>query len=116
MSQNTLILRELNWLMVVTEIIFQQVDKITKQMQLEAQLADARLTKAKMEMAAEKEVLLKEKQQLLMVTDILLEVEEVPSTWFVSSAFHVCMCMCVCGPIDKGTESVSEEGTPLMIE
>lgn len=63
--------------MVVTEIIFQQVDKITKQMQLEAQLADAKLAKAKMEMAAEKEVLLKEKQQLLAVIDIseaLLEV------------------------------------------
>jgi hypothetical protein len=36
-------------------------------MQLEAQLADARLAKAKMEMAAEKEVLLQEKQRLLMV-------------------------------------------------
>lgn len=48
-------------------LIFQQVEKITKQMQLEAQLADARLAKAKMEMAAEKEVLLQEKQRLLMV-------------------------------------------------
>jgi hypothetical protein len=71
MSQNTLILRLLKLVDGgVCEIIFQQVDKITKQMQLEAQLADARLTKAKMEMAAEKEVLLKEKQQLLMVTDM----------------------------------------------
>ena len=43
------------------------MEKITKQMQLEAQLADAKLAKAKMEMAAEKEILLKEKQQLLMV-------------------------------------------------
>jgi hypothetical protein len=50
-----------------SELLFQQVEKITKQMQLEAQLADAKLAKAKMEMAAEKEVLLKEKQQLLMV-------------------------------------------------
>jgi hypothetical protein len=77
------------WLMVVTEIIFQQVDKITKQMQLEAQLADAKLAKAKMEMAAEKEVLLKEKQQLLMVIDMsdaLLEVQKVLSNWLVSSA------------------------------
>jgi hypothetical protein len=75
--------------MVVTEIIFQQVDKITKQMQLEAQLADAKLAKAKMEMAAEKEVLLKEKQQLLMVIDMseaLLEVQKFFNNWFVSSA------------------------------
>jgi hypothetical protein len=53
--------------MVTVSLIFQQVEKITKQMQLEAQLADARLAKAKMEMAAEKEVLLQEKQRLLMV-------------------------------------------------
>jgi hypothetical protein len=52
------------------ELIFQQVDKMTKQIQLETQLADAKLAKVKMEMAAEKEVLLKEKQQLLMVTDM----------------------------------------------
>jgi hypothetical protein len=75
--------------MVATELIFQQVDKITKQMQLEAQLADAKLAKAKMEMAAEKELLLKEKQQLLMVIDMseaLLEVQKVFSNWFFSSA------------------------------
>jgi hypothetical protein len=54
------------------DFVFQQVDKVTKQMLLEAQLADAKLTKAKMEMAAEKEVLLKEKQQLLMVTDMFV--------------------------------------------
>ena len=46
---------------------FQQVEKVTKQMHLEAQLADAKLAKAKMEMAAEKEILLQEKQQLLVV-------------------------------------------------
>ena len=52
---------------VTSMFSFQQVEKITKQMQLEAQLADAKLAKAKMEMTAEKEILLKEKQQLLMV-------------------------------------------------
>lgn len=48
------------------ELREQQVEKISKQMQLEAQLADAKLAKVKMEMAAEKEILLREKQQLLM--------------------------------------------------
>lgn len=46
---------------------FQQVEKVTKQIHLEAQLSDAKLAKAKMEMAAEKEILLQEKQQLLVV-------------------------------------------------
>lgn len=46
---------------------FQQVEKVTKQMQLENQLSDAKMAKAKMEMAAEKEILLQEKQQLLVV-------------------------------------------------
>ena len=36
-------------------------------MQLETQLADAKMAKLKMEMTAEKEILLREKQQLLMV-------------------------------------------------
>ncbi|PNF22844.1 hypothetical protein B7P43_G01394 [Cryptotermes secundus] len=59
----------------------QQVDKITKQMQLEAQLADAKLAKAKMEMAAEKEVLLKEKQQLLMdLTEYQAKCQELRTT------------------------------------
>lgn len=48
------------------ELREQQVEKISKQMQLEAQLADAKLAKAKMEMAAEREIMLREKQQLLM--------------------------------------------------
>lgn len=48
------------------ELREQQVEKISKQMQLEAQLADAKLAKLKMEMTAEKEILLREKQQLLM--------------------------------------------------
>lgn len=52
---------------MTANFVFQQVEKISKQMQLEAQLADARLAKAKMEMAAEKEVLLQEKQRLLLV-------------------------------------------------
>lgn len=49
------------------DLTFQEVEKVTKQMHLEAHLADAKLAKAKMEMAAEKEILLQEKQQLLMV-------------------------------------------------
>uniref|UniRef100_A0A1B6EY18 Alpha-taxilin n=1 Tax=Cuerna arida TaxID=1464854 RepID=A0A1B6EY18_9HEMI len=48
------------------EIRQQQVERISKQMQLEQQLADAKLSKLKMEMAAEREVLLREKQQLLL--------------------------------------------------
>lgn len=59
----------------------QQVEKISKQMQLEAQLADAKLAKLKMEMTAEKEILLREKQQLLMVCSkiiIYLEHQFVP--------------------------------------
>jgi len=48
------------------EIRQQQVERISKQMQLEQQLADAKLAKLKMEMAAEREILLREKQQLLM--------------------------------------------------
>nr|CAD7577358.1 unnamed protein product [Timema californicum] len=47
------------------ELREQQVEKISRQMQLEAQLADAKLAQAKMEMAAEKEALLREKKQLL---------------------------------------------------
>lgn len=47
------------------ELREQQVEKISKQLQLESQLADARLAKAKLEMTAEKEILLKEKHQLL---------------------------------------------------
>lgn len=49
------------------EIREQQVEKMQQQMKLEAQLAEAKLAKAKMEMTAEKEILLKEKQQLLLV-------------------------------------------------
>lgn len=56
------------------ELREQQVEKISKQMQLEAQLADAKLAKAKMEMAAEREIMLREKQQILMVSYILLYV------------------------------------------
>lgn len=48
----------------------QQVDRISKQMQLEQQLADAKLSKLKLEMAAERETLLKEKQQLLLVSHL----------------------------------------------
>ncbi|XP_054271947.1 alpha-taxilin [Macrosteles quadrilineatus] len=48
------------------EIRQQQVERISKQMQLEQQLADAKLAKLKMEMAAEREMLLREKQQLLL--------------------------------------------------
>nr|XP_018908655.1 PREDICTED: alpha-taxilin-like [Bemisia tabaci]XP_018908656.1 PREDICTED: alpha-taxilin-like [Bemisia tabaci] len=44
----------------------QQVEKLGKQMELEVQLCDAKLAKAKMEMTAEKEILLREKQQLLL--------------------------------------------------
>ncbi|XP_075227182.1 uncharacterized protein LOC142327761 [Lycorma delicatula] len=48
------------------ELREQQVEKISKQMQLEAQLADAKLAKAQVEMAAEREIMLREKQQILM--------------------------------------------------
>lgn len=48
------------------EIRVQQVEKISKQMQLEAQLADAKLAKAHLEAKAEKEVLLRDKQELLL--------------------------------------------------
>ncbi|BES93363.1 Myosin-like coiled-coil protein [Nesidiocoris tenuis] len=44
----------------------QHVEKLAKQMHLEIQLADAKFAKAKMEMAMEKETLLREKQQLLI--------------------------------------------------
>lgn len=44
----------------------QHVENLAKQMQLEMQLADAKLAKAKMEMDIEKETLQKEKQQLLI--------------------------------------------------
>ncbi|KAJ1531929.1 hypothetical protein ONE63_000570 [Megalurothrips usitatus] len=48
------------------ELRVQQVEKISKQMQLEAQLADAKLAKAQLESKAEKEVLIREKHELLM--------------------------------------------------
>lgn len=47
---------------------YQHVEKLAKQMHLEIQLADAKFAKAKMEMAMEKETLLREKQQLLIVS------------------------------------------------
>lgn len=57
---------------VIINICFvQQVDRISKQMQLEQQLADAKLTKLKLEMSAERETLLKEKQQLLLVSEVV---------------------------------------------
>lgn len=61
---------------MIVNFIFQHVDKITKQMRLEAQLADARLAKAKMEMAAEKEILLQEKQRLLVVIITAVDISE----------------------------------------
>ena len=63
---------------------FQQVEKVTKQMHLEAQLADAKLAKAKMEMAAEKEILLQEKQQLLVVR-----------CCYIFWQFLICWCLAV---------------------
>lgn len=48
------------------ELREQQVEKISKQMQLESQLADAKLAKVKIEMVAEKEILVNEKKQLLL--------------------------------------------------
>ncbi|KAK3932879.1 Alpha-taxilin [Frankliniella fusca] len=48
------------------ELRVQQVEKISKQMQLEAQLADAKLAKSQLEAKAEKEHLLRDKQELLM--------------------------------------------------
>lgn len=66
------------------------------------------------------------------VCEALLEVQMVPSNWFVW-CLHVCVCACVCArvracfflflfyysglwTVDKGTESVSEVGAPLLIE
>lgn len=46
----------------------QQMEKMTKQMALESQLYEARLAKIEMETSAEKEILLREKQQLLVVS------------------------------------------------
>lgn len=43
---------------------------MAKQMALESQLYEAKLSKMEMEAAAEKEVLLREKQQLLMVRNL----------------------------------------------
>ena len=48
------------------ELREQQVEKMSKQMQLESQLAEAKLIKLKIEMVAEKELLEKEKKQLLV--------------------------------------------------
>ncbi|XP_039289310.1 LOW QUALITY PROTEIN: alpha-taxilin [Nilaparvata lugens] len=48
------------------ELREKEVDRIAKQMQLESQLAEAKLAKAKMEMAAERELFVREKQQLLV--------------------------------------------------
>jgi hypothetical protein len=63
------------------ELREQQVEKVTKQMHLEAQLADAKLAKAKMEMAAEKEILLQEKQQLLVdMTQYQAKCQELQTT------------------------------------
>lgn len=44
---------------------------MTKQMALESQLYEAKIAKLEMETAAEKEVLLREKQQLLLVKFML---------------------------------------------
>ncbi|XP_067013351.2 alpha-taxilin isoform X2 [Anabrus simplex] len=63
------------------ELREQQVEKISKQLQLESQLADAKLSKAKMEMAAEKETLLREKQQLLMeVVECQAKIQDLQAT------------------------------------
>ncbi|RZF49289.1 hypothetical protein LSTR_LSTR011813 [Laodelphax striatellus] len=48
------------------ELREKEVDRISKQMQLESQLAEAKLAKSRMEMAAEKELFAREKQQLLV--------------------------------------------------
>ncbi|KAK6641460.1 hypothetical protein RUM44_013172 [Polyplax serrata] len=48
------------------ELREQQVEKMSKQMQLESQLAEAKLTKLKIEMMSEKELLENEKKQLLI--------------------------------------------------
>lgn len=48
------------------ELREQQVEKISKQMQLESQLADAKMAKVKIEMVAEREILANEKKQLLI--------------------------------------------------
>lgn len=48
-------------------ILYQQMEKMGKQMELESQLYEAKVSKLEMEATAEKEILLREKQQLLMV-------------------------------------------------
>lgn len=53
------------------EVREQQFEKIHQQMQLEIQLAEAKLAKVTLEMTSEKEALLNEKKQLLAVSFIL---------------------------------------------
>lgn len=53
------------------ELSEKQFDTVRQQAQLEVQLAEAKTAKLKMEMTAEKECLLKEKQQLLLVIKII---------------------------------------------
>uniref|UniRef100_A0A1B6D608 Alpha-taxilin n=1 Tax=Clastoptera arizonana TaxID=38151 RepID=A0A1B6D608_9HEMI len=48
------------------ELREQQMDKIAKQMELETQLADAKMAKLQMERAADKEMFLREKHQILL--------------------------------------------------
>ncbi|KAK7866043.1 hypothetical protein R5R35_008555 [Gryllus longicercus] len=63
------------------ELREQQVEKISKQLQLESKLADARLAKTKLEMTAEKEVLLREKQELLLeVTECQAKIKDMQQT------------------------------------
>lgn len=51
---------------------YQQVERMMKKMALETQLHEAKMTKLRVEFEAEKELLLREKQQLLVVSNLQL--------------------------------------------
>lgn len=59
----------------------QQLLKVHQQMKVDLQIADAKLAKVKMEATAEKEALLKEKQQLLLkMTEYQAQIKELQAT------------------------------------
>lgn len=59
----------------------QQLLKVHQQMKVDLQIADAKLAKVKMEATAEKEALLKEKQQLLLkMTEYQVQIKELQAT------------------------------------
>lgn len=61
---------------------------MTKQMALESQLYEAKIAKLEMETAAEKEVLLREKQQLLLVKILLFTLSSHSRDVFIISIVY----------------------------